>query len=205
MDVARPLSGVVWSDYPCPWCYLGLSRTALLEDLGVTITPLPFELHPDIPPEGLPLAAGRGRRLYDRLAAECEAAGLALRKPDRLPNTRRALATSEWVRRRQPEVHGALHRSLFAAVFVDGLDIGDPDVVDALVAAVGADAPAARAAVEAGDVDDALDESREQAIDAGVSGTPAWLIEGRLLIPGIQQPDLYERMVTRLRARMTSG
>lgn len=205
MDVGPPLSGVVWSDYLCPWCYLGLSRTALLQDLGVTITPLPFELHPEIPPDGLALAADRGRRLYDRLAAECAAAGLVLRKPDRLPNTRRALATSEWVRRHQPAVHGGLHRALFGAVFADGLDIGDPDVVDALVADAGGDAPAARAAVEAGDLDAPLDESREQALEAGASGAPAWLIEGRLLIPGVQQPDLYERMVARLRARMAPG
>ena len=41
----------VWSDYLCPWCYLGRDRTALMVDLGVEVTPLAYELHPEIPPE----------------------------------------------------------------------------------------------------------------------------------------------------------
>lgn len=199
------LQAVVWSDYLCPWCYVGLARTALLEDLGVSVTPLPYELHPEFPPDGLPLADDRGRRLYARIAEECRAAGMELRKPTRLPNTRRALATSEWVRLHASDAHPGLHRALFEAAFVHGLDIGDAEVVDALVADAGADAAAARAAVEAGELDAALALSREQAIDAGVAGTPAWLIDGRLLIPGIQAPDVFERLVTRLRARRAAG
>ncbi|HEX2849796.1 MAG TPA: DsbA family protein [Acidimicrobiales bacterium] len=205
MEGLPELTAVVWSDYLCPWCYVGLSRTALLEQLGVRVTPLPYELHPELPAEGLPLASDRGRRLYARIAAECEAAGMELRKPTRLPNTRRALGTSEWVRIHAPDAHERLHRSLFRAAFVDALDIGDPDVVDELVAGAGADAAAARAAVDAGELDAPLAESRERAIDAGVSGTPAWLVADRLLIPGIQAPELFERMVTRLRARFAAG
>ena len=41
------MRAVVWSDYICPWCYLGQDRTALLESLGVEVTVLPFEEHAD--------------------------------------------------------------------------------------------------------------------------------------------------------------
>ena len=205
MDAVPALTAVVWSDYLCPWCYVGLSRTALLEDLGVRVTPLPYELHPELPAGGLPLADDRGRRLSTRIAAECEAAGMQFRKPARLANTRRALATSEWVRRHAPASHAALHRSFFHATFVEGRDIGDPEVVDSLVTAAGADAAAARAAVDGGELNGALAGWRERAVDAGVSGTPAWLIADRLLIPGIQAPELFERLVRRLRDRLAGG
>jgi predicted DsbA family dithiol-disulfide isomerase len=192
----------VWSDYLCPWCYLGLSRTSLLESLGVAVTPLPYELHPEIPAAGWSIGEGRGRRLYDRIAADCEAAGLAAPvRPSRIPNTRPVLAASEWVRvNSSRSVHQRLHHSLFDAMFVDGLDLGDPDVVDHLVAAAGADAEACRAAVSSGAMDAALASSRERAVDHGVAGTPAWLLDGRLLIPGVQPEDYYRRMVSRLGA-----
>ena len=195
------MHAIVWSDYLCPWCYAGLARTAQLESMGVAVEIRPYELHPDVPPEGWSLREGRGRRLYERIAAECEAAGLPFNRPDRIPNSRRALAASEWVRQHAPDAHHRLHVSLFEALFVEGRAIDDLDVLDELVAAAGADADACRAAVEAGELDGALDASREAAIDAGATGTPSWFLDDRLLIAGLQSPDIFERMVTRLRER----
>jgi len=191
----------VWSDYLCPWCYAGLDRTARLQAMGVAVTVMPFELHPEVPPEGWTVAEGRGRRLYQRIAAECAAAGMPFNRPSRIPNSRRALATSEWVRVNAPEAHPVLHRSLFDALFVEGQAIDDPDVLDGLVAAANVDAAACRSAVDAGAMDAAVAASREAAFDAGATGTPSWFLDDRLLIAGLQAPEVYERMVTRLRER----
>ena len=195
------MEAVVWSDYLCPWCYAGLARSEQLEAMGVRVSPRPYELHPEIPPEGWSVREGRGRRLYEHIARECDAAGLPFRRPDRIPNSHRALAVSEWVRLHAPDAHPALHRSLFDALFVEGEPIDDPDVLDMLVTASGADAAACREAVDAGLLDEPLTRSREDALDAGVTGTPSWLIDGRLLIPGLQQPEVFDRLVTRLRSR----
>jgi len=194
------MDAVVWSDYLCPWCYLGQARTAQLEALGVSVTVLPYELHPDIPVEGWTFEGRRGLGLYERLSAQCADAGLpSLARPFRLPNTRAVLAAAEWVRRHAPDAHATLHASLFHALFVAGEDLADPTVIDDLVAAAGADAQACRRAVDDGELDAALAQSRELADEAGVAGTPAWLIEGRLLIPGLQAPEYFDRMVARLR------
>ena len=39
----------MWSDYLCPWCYLGLDREQQLEDLGLAVVIRPYELHREIP------------------------------------------------------------------------------------------------------------------------------------------------------------
>ena len=179
----------MWSDYLCPWCYVGLERSALLERLEVSVTPRPYEVHPEIPPTGLSLSDGRGRRLYDRIARECEEAGLPFNRPARIPNTRLALETAEWVRVNRPTELDRLHRDLFNAVFVDGLDIGDPAVLGAIAPADAERRP------------DLVDASRAEAIDAGVTGTPSWLIDGRLLLSGIQPPEQVERMVRRMQEK----
>lgn len=139
--------------------------------------------------------------MYERIAAECEEAGLPFSRPDRVPNSRRALATSEWVRLHAPESHARLHRSIFDALFVHGQAIDDPEVLAALVTAAGADAEACTAAVDAGDLDPHLVASREAALDAGASGTPSWFLDDRLLIAGLQPAEHFERLVTRLRDR----
>jgi predicted DsbA family dithiol-disulfide isomerase len=173
----------------------------------VTVTSLPYELHPEIPVGGISLEERWGARygeasaMYGRIEAECEQAGLPFRRPARVPNTHRALQTAEWVRRHQPGAFDALDRSLFGAHFVDNRPLDDPAVLDELVATAGADAGAAREAVESGAMEGALRESTDAAIDANVTGTPAWLLDGRLLVPGAQPRDLFEIWVSRLRER----
>jgi predicted DsbA family dithiol-disulfide isomerase len=195
----------VWSDYCCPWCYLCLDREALLVELGVSLTVLPFELHPETPPEGRPLRPG-GRRAaaFAAVGAECRAVGLPFVVPPRSPNTRRALEAAEEVRRRQPEVFQPVRRSFFAAHFVEGRDLGDAAVVDDLLAAAGADADAVRHAVDRGDAAGAVDEARARAVEVGVTGAPALLVGDDLLVPGVQPRESLTRWVERLGARRRS-
>ena len=173
----------------------------------MTVTSLPYELHPEIPVGGISLEERWGARygeasaMYSRIEAECEQAGLPFRRPARVPNTRRALYTAEWVRRYQPEAFDALERALFETHFVENRPLDDPDVLDELVAAAGADASLAREAVDSGAMQAALVESMDAALDAEVTGTPAWQLDGRLLIPGAQPRGLFEFWVRRLRER----
>lgn len=186
----------VWSDYLCPWCYLALDREALLDDLGVDVVIRPYELHPEIPSGGTPLhEGGRTAAVFDRVGAECESVGLPFRRPARSPNTRDVLAAAEHVRLSAPEAFPSLHRSLFRAHFAEGRDLGDPGVVDELVRAAGAEPGRDHAAVTA-----SVAEARE----AGVTGTPAFLFESGLLVPGVQPREQLERWVTKM-ARSGAG
>jgi len=161
----------------------------------VAVTPLPFELHQEIPLEGRAVNPSRYGRFVE-MAAEV---GLPFAAPERVPNTRRALATAEFVRRSHPwDVFDMLDRSLFAAYWAEGRDIGSADVLDELVSAAGADAAEVRAAVEGGTMRDDLIASRNAALEAGVTGTPAWLLDGRFLIPGYQSVELFQHYLSRL-------
>jgi len=188
-----------WTDYLCPWCYLGRHRSEVIEDLGVPVHHRPYELHPEIPPEGRPVRPdGRLGPTFDRIEAECAEIGRPFRRPTRMPNTRRALETAEVVRIEHPAAFTPLDESLFRAHFAEGLPIDDRDLLDELVTAAGAPPDAVRDAVGRGVGWQAVDASMQDARAAGVTSTPSWLIGDAFLIPGAQEPETVRRWVSRL-------
>ncbi len=189
----------VWSDYLCPWCYLGLDREQQLVDLGLDVVIRPFELHREIPIGGRELRdGGRTAAVFDFVGGECESVGLPFRRPARSPNTRAVLSAAEHVRITQPEVFPALHHALFAAHFAEGRDIGDAAVVDDIIASCGGDPVPVRAAVESGTAQDAVDASMAEAWDHEVTGTPAFLLPSGFVIPGVQDRETMARIAQRL-------
>jgi len=192
----------VWSDYCCPWCYLALDRLAALDELGVAVDLLPFELHPEIPPEGRRHRAdGRTAAAFARVGAECAEAGLPFTPPTATPNTAMVLGASEAVRRTSPDAFEALHPRLFRAHFAEGLDLGDEAVVDALAAEAGADVDAVRAWRADGRAEAAVAEARAAALEAGVTATPAFRFDTGLCITGVHPRASMTRWVTRMQER----
>lgn len=200
------MEATCWSDYLCPWCYVGQDRSAQMEALGLAVVHRPYELHPEIPAEGRSIRVdGRLAPTFARIAAECEAIGLPFRAPTRMPNTRLALEAAEWVRVHHPSAAGAVHAGLFAAHFAEGRAIDDPDVVDQIVA--GADVPVAdlHRAIERDEASALVDASMAEARSAGVSSTPTWVLDDGFTIPGALDRATLDRWITKIVARASSS
>jgi len=199
------VEALLWRDYLCPWCWLGRDRAAVFERHGVTVTSLPYDLHPEVPDAGRPVRpGGRLSSVFDRIAAECAQGGMPFRAPTRTPNTRRALETAELVRRLAPEAFPAVDDAFFRAQWVDGLDLGDAALLDRLAAEAGA--PMAEVAEQRAEGlgARAVDESMTLAREHGVTATPAWLVNGALVIPGVQPVETLDRWLGRLAERNPS-
>jgi predicted DsbA family dithiol-disulfide isomerase len=115
---------------------------------------------------------------------------------DRIPNSRRALMLSELARERG--LFEALHVRLFDAYWARGRDIGDEQVLVEEGSAVGLDT----AEIVDGLTDDRylerIQAHTRAALELGAGGVPAWLIDQRLLVPGAQPHDVFERVLERL-------
>ncbi len=173
-----------------------------MQSLGVEVTIRPFELHPELPPEGREhRPGGRLDRVFDVIEAECRDLGLDFTRPTRTPNSRRALETASVVQVHFPEHFEALDESLYRAHWVDGLDIGDRAVIDRLVAAAGASATEVFEFVADGIGYDIVKASMDDARDHGVVSTPSWWVDDALLIPGAQPRDTITRWITKLQSR----
>lgn len=191
---------IAWYDFICPFCYVGQQRTRMLADAGLTIVELPFQAHPEIPVEGI-TAGDRSGPMYSLLTAEAAAAGLPLKWPPRLPNSRLALAAAEWVRRYEASASAALHKSLFDAHFAKGEDIGDPETVDQHLRAVGIDPQRFWQAMDDGSATVAVSTAEAAGRANGLRGTPGWLIDGRL-INGLLPSATFEQLAAELQQKV---
>jgi predicted DsbA family dithiol-disulfide isomerase len=165
---------------------------------------LPFDLHPEYPPEGIPLAElhrryglGVGERdpLHDRFAA----AGLEYNRPEIVPNTRAALRMTELARER--DLHEPFHDRLMDAYWSEAENIGDADVLRRLAAGVGLDADdVERVLADPSAYADLVDGSTRQAHSIGINAIPAFLLDRRLIVMGAQPLDVFRQAFAQLAA-----
>ena len=163
---------------------------------------LPFDLHPEYPPEGIPLAElhrryGVGDR--DPLRERFAAAGLEYNRPEVVPNTRLALRLTELARERG--LHKAFHDRLMSAYWSEAIDIGDPDELRRLAAEVGLDTQdVERVIADPAAYLDLVEGSTREAFSIGINAVPAFLLDRRLIVLGAQPLDAFRRAFAQLAA-----
>ena len=160
---------------------------------------MPFELHPEIPPEGrprdevLPAAyMARAQEGVNRLAASV---GLQLKLHERLINSRPALQAAEFAR--EQGRYEPMHRELMKAYWDQGLDVSDLVVLREVADRAGVDVAGMEAAVKENRFGDYLDARRAEAEELGINGIPAHVIADRYLVMGAQPYDLFERVMAK--------
>ena len=165
------------------------------------MTWLPFELHPEAPPEGIPrdVYFGRGRSLQMRsyMDSVAESVGLTMRQRDVIINSRRALGAAEFARE-----HGKfeeMHRALFKAHWEGGGKLEDVDDLVRIGSDVGLDSAELRAAIVEDRYAEVIDENRRLATSAGINAIPAHVFGRRYLVMGAQPYEVLKEVVDKLR------
>jgi predicted DsbA family dithiol-disulfide isomerase len=161
---------------------------------------VPFELHPEIPPEGrprdevLPAAyMAKAQEGVNRLAASV---GLQLKLHERLINSRPALQAAEFAR--EQNLFDAMHHELLKAYWDEGRDVSDIALLREVAARVGLDAGGMEEAVATNRFGDYLDARRAEAEELGINGIPAHVIAERYLVMGAQPYELFEQVMAKV-------
>jgi len=148
-----------------------------------------FPLHPDTPAEGLPLKdlfAGRGfdlEAMHARMKGLMDAEGLPYSRRTHTYNSRLAQELAKWADS-QPGFE-SIHNALYRAYFVDGRNIGDPEVLIDIAQSVGLPADAAREVLADRTFKDAVDADWEESRRRGITGVPSF-IAGKSKVVGAQ-------------------
>jgi predicted DsbA family dithiol-disulfide isomerase len=122
--------------------------------------------------------------------------GLPFTRHERMPNSRAALNVSELAR--EHGVHDQLHDRLMTGFWGEGLDISDPEVLADEGVKVGLDHDEVVSAATTHPYQDRIQASTAAVHEIGGNGVPAFVIADRVLIPGAQPHELFEKVMEKL-------
>jgi predicted DsbA family dithiol-disulfide isomerase len=208
----------VYADIACPWCYVGRARLkqalAQRPDLDVSLRWRPFQLQPDLPPEGRDFRtlleqkfgdAARVEQMFDRLRTTGAELGLTFDFDaiETAPNTADAHRLVLWA---QAQDRGdALATALFRAYFSEGRTVSDRAVLADCAAGIGLDGDAARALLDGPEYADAVRESQQAARRQGVTGVPCYVFDDRHAVTGAQPADVFVEVLDTVAAEASAG
>ncbi|SPB14353.1 DSBA oxidoreductase [Caballeronia novacaledonica] len=209
--MSRPLQIDFVSDIACPWCAVGLSSLQrALERLGDTvdarITLHPFELNPDMAPQGERIVDYLGRK-YGRTPEQIRETqamirergaqeGFAFGERNWVYNTFDAHRLLHWARIEGKQL--PLKLALLRAYHGDGKDTSDRNVLVEAARSVGLDGDQARAVLENGTYADEVRAEEREFQQLGIQSVPAIIFDRKYLVSGGQPSEAFEQAIRKI-------
>lgn len=211
-----PLRIDIVSDVVCPWCIIGYKQLqqALAQMEGcftVDIHWQPFELNPQMPPQGQELrehialkygtTPEQSRGARSRLTELGASLGFSFDYFDgmRIYNTFLAHQLLHWAAHTGKQTE--LKLALFEAFFSRRENVGDPNMLALIAARAGLDQQQALEVLESGRY--AQEVRREQAhwLDQEVHAVPMFYFNNSFPVPGAQEAQTFVRVLEKLREK----
>jgi predicted DsbA family dithiol-disulfide isomerase len=212
------------SDVVCPWCVVGLGglETALAalkaEGIEAEVHFQPFELNPQMAPEGENIVEHVGRKygstpeqsaanramIIERAAeampdfADGKPFEMRMGPDSRIWNTFDAHRLLHWAGTVGAAEQRALKAALFATHFTDGKTLTDAAVLADAAAAAGLDRDEAVEVLASGRYADEVRAAEDLWRARGINAVPAVVVEGKYLISGGQPAGVFEEALRRI-------
>jgi len=196
------------SDIACPWCAIGLSSLKqALERLGsevdAEIVVHPFELNPDMPPEGQTILhyvstkyGSTAEQLAERQAMINErgaSVGFAFGPRTHIYNTFDAHRLVQWAGTQGKKL--PLKLALLKAYHGESKDPSNHDVILEAAQSVGLDAQEARRVLESDAYGDEVRAEVAEFQSMGINSVPSIIFDNRYLVTGGQPPEAFEQII----------
>jgi len=201
----------VFSDYICPFCYVGYHRLArLAEELDLDILWANIEIHPDTPSEGMPIdelgyPPEQWQQMMSVLTQMAEAEGLPLFERTFTTSSRRALLLAEAAKDQGAATFDCVHRRLFEAYFTERRNIGDPEVLLAIADECGVSTRSVDTAWTDPAFAQRLARYHDAAVQCRVQGTPTFIVNNDEALVGAVGADELRAALRRAAGQPASG
>jgi len=185
---------------------VGERRLARLgEEFDVRVERRFLEIHPETPEEGRPVSElgyppDRWARMMENLERMGKAEGIVFSERTFTTNSHKALLLAEAAKKEGPEVFEALNEGLYHAYFTEGRNIGDPGVLREVAKAAGVSARRVEQAWSDAAYEGRLGGDREAAARIGITGIPAFIVDGRWVIEGAVPVEMLREAAKKISA-----
>ncbi len=200
----------IWSDFACPFCYIGKRNLEkALKELGlaeeVEIIFHSFQLDPDAKKENpensvtslsnkYGITKEEAQKMIDRIVRMAKAVGLEY-DYDKLIQTNTFDAHKLVQYGKEINKDNKLIERLFKAYFIDGLDIGDIEVLGDLGEEVGLHRDKVLNVLNSQEYALKVEEDKELAQKLEISSVPFFVIDNKTAIPGAQPPETFIEVI----------
>ncbi len=206
------------SDIACPWCAIGLSSLQLAlsrlgDEVDAEVVLHPFELNPEMGPEGEAIVDYLGKK-YGRTPAQIAETQATIRERgadvgfsfgprERVYNTFDAHRLLHWARLEGKQV--PLKLALLRAYHGEGKDTSDHEVLVEAAQSSGLDGAVARRVLASGDYADEV-RAEERKFDAmGIRSVPSIIFNDRYLVTGGQPAEAFQQVIRQIVAEEAAG
>lgn len=196
----------IWSDFACPFCYIGKTRfdqaLSLFEHKDqVDVNYKAYQLNPNAPKTAIKppyetFAASHGMTLEDAkqrfkmFAENAKTVGLDYRYDIiQMTNTFDAHRVAKYANNKGLEEK--LTTRLMKAYFTDGLNLADADTLIKLAAEVGLDEKEVSDLLDSDNYADDVNNQISEGRTLGVQGVPFFVINRKYGVSGAQQTDYF--------------
>lgn len=206
-----PIRIDIISDVVCPWCIVGfrqLQDAAAATGIEIETYWHPFELNPDMPPEGENLrdhiirkygsTPEQSQQARESLKVVGAPLGIDFRFEDdsKIVNTFQAHQLLHWAQEFGKSQD--LKLALFDTYFTAGRDVSKPEVLADVAGSVGLDRDQALAILEDGQLADTVREKQGFWTSRGVSSVPTMVFDNRHATAGAQGAENFAKILTHL-------
>ena len=196
MNNKPELAVTVFSDFICPFCYIGERRLArVAEHYNMNVDWRFLEIHPETPPEGMPVSElgyppEQWRQMMEHLSRMADEENIPLADREFTTNSRKALLLAEAAKEEGPGVFSALNEKLFQVFFGEGRNIGDDTVLRRLAEEAGLPPAVVDRAWSDPSYGERLGANQADASRLGIRGVPTFLIGKRILMGAVSTETL---------------
>ena len=192
------------SDTVCPWCFIGKRRLeralAMRPNITAEITWHPFQLNPEMPPDGIERqiylkakfgSSERAKDIYRAVdqASVGEKLDLQLDDIKRMPNSLQSHRLLHYARRHDKQ--DVVAENLFQSYFFYGIDIGSIAHLIEIAAESGLVGEDVRSYMESSEDIELVRDHDIQSRKLGVSGVPCFIIAEEYAISGAQESEVF--------------
>ena len=215
-DGAVPIRIDFVSDIVCPWCAIGLASleqaiARVGDAVAVELHVQPFELNPDMAPEGEAIDAHLARK-YGLSAAQLQenrerlrergaevGVDFAMGARTRTYNTFDAHRLLHWAADEGLQL--PLKRALLRAYFTAGENVSDHAALARIAAEVGLPADRAAAVLASDEYADDVRADEQRFLRAGIHSVPAVIFDREYLVSGGQPVEVFENALRQIAGR----
>jgi predicted DsbA family dithiol-disulfide isomerase len=188
----------LFTDYICPFCYIGdLRLRKLRENYHVLVNFRFLEIHPETAGQGsatgsLGYSDRQWKGMMDGLLEMARQENIQLEPPRFIANSHRALLLAEAAKESGRETFYELNKNLFEAYFLDRVNIGDENELEKVAIRSGVHQSIIDRAWSDPEYEKVLRSNIAMAIQAGVSGTPTFFIGKQRLTGAVESDVLFQ-------------